>query len=90
MNLDFQGDRRPNLEERVSASIFRMIEDLPRDLIDDDGQPVGRVVGLSLYVRADNAQARKFYSKRGFVDDPGSPFDDKGRLTYEMRKILDE
>jgi hypothetical protein len=90
VNVDFQGDRRPDLKERASASIFRMIEDLPRDLIDEDGQPVGRVVGMSLYVRADNVPARKFYAKRGFIDDPGSPFDDKGRSTYEMRKILDE
>ena len=79
VNVGYQGDRGPKLDERVSTSIFRMIEALPRDLVDDDGRPVGRVVGLMLHVRADNVPARKFYAKRGFIDDPGSPFDDKGR-----------
>jgi hypothetical protein len=46
-------------------------------------------VGVSLWVRSDNARAIAFYEKVGMVKDPGGPVSrDQGATHLTMRKIF--
>jgi ribosomal protein S18 acetylase RimI-like enzyme len=80
--VDHQGVRNPGRpRDTFAVSILRMVEDLAR--------AQSACVGLSLWVRANNARAIGFYRKVGFVADAGGPTQrDDGAPHLTMRKAL--
>lgn len=82
VNTGFQGQRNPVApEETFAASMFGMIEGL--------AAAKQGCVGLSLWVRASNARAVRFYEKAGFVADPNGPVHrDGGAPHITMRKLF--
>ena len=82
VNTAFQGKRNPLAPaETFAASIFGVIQGLA-------GAKQG-CVGLSLWVRATNARAIRFYEKVGFVADPsGATSRDAGPPHLTMRKLF--
>lgn len=82
VNLAYQGVRNPAAPaESYATSILRVVEGLARQHAD--------CVGLSLWVRADNARAIAFYRRVGFVADPGGAVHrDEGAPHRTMRKAL--
>lgn len=82
VNRDFQGQYNPLAPEQTYAtSILARIEALAAEKADR--------VGLSLWVRATNGRAIRFYEKVGFVADPSGPAQrDGGAPHLTMRKPL--
>ena len=68
--------------QRYAATIMDSLEGLARDRAD--------CVGLSLWVREDNARAIAYYERCGFVADPGGPVArDEGPRHLTMRLLFD-
>lgn len=80
--VDHQGVRNPSSpRDTFAVSIMRVVENLARTQ--------GTCVGLSLWVRANNARAIGFYRKVGFVADAGGAVQrDDGVPHLTMRKAL--
>lgn len=78
---ELHGVKNPNAsDETYAATLFRTLERFGRER---EG-----VVGMSLWVRADNARAIAFYEKVGFERDPGGPVQrDGGAPHLTMRKL---
>ena len=79
----FQGAENPAAPgQRYAATIMDALEELARERAD--------CVGLSLWVREDNARAIAFYVRCGFVADPAGPVArDKGPRHLTMRLLFD-
>ena len=79
---DLHGVENPEKPgESYAVTTFRTLERFARE---KEG-----VVGLSLWVRTDNARAISFYEKIGFDKDPGGPVQrDDGAPHLTMRKRL--
>ena len=78
----FQGRENPRAAgETYAVLMFRVLEGFAR--------AKAGCVGMSLWVRADNARAIASYQKVGFVDDPGGPVQRHGGAPHlTMRKPL--
>lgn len=78
----FHGRENPSAPgETFAVSMFRVIDELAR-------QCKG-CIGVSLWVRANNARAIAFYEKVGFVADPGGPVQRDVKIPHlTMRKPL--
>lgn len=78
----FQGVKNPDgSNETYAVTLFRTLDRFGREKTD--------VVGMSLWVRADNHRAIAFYEKLGFEEDPGGPVQrsKKGAPHLTMRKL---
>jgi ribosomal protein S18 acetylase RimI-like enzyme len=78
----FHGVLNPRSEnETYAKSIFQFIEAW--------AQSDGSCVGISLWVRANNPRAIRFYRKLGFLEDPAGPVSrDSGAQHLTMRKLF--
>ena len=70
INKRYRGkpDPYPGSDETLAEVMFRVIEELPREVIRKD-KVVGCVVGLFLQVYVENHHARRFYEKIKFTQD---------------------
>ena len=70
INKRYRGkpDPYPGSDETLAEVMFRVIEELPREVIRKD-KVVGCVVGLFLKVYVENNHARRFYEKIKFTQD---------------------
>jgi ribosomal protein S18 acetylase RimI-like enzyme len=82
VNRPFQGQPNPSAPSvTLAASIFEAVETLALAKPD--------CVGMSLWARATNERALRFYRRLGFVADPGGPTQrDSGSPHLTMRKPL--
>ncbi len=82
LNRSFQGRANPRApSSTLAASVFEIIEGFALAKSD--------CVGISLWVRATNERAIRFYRRLGFVADPGGPAQrDSGSPHLTMRKAL--
>ncbi|MFH1468170.1 MAG: GNAT family N-acetyltransferase [Pseudomonadota bacterium] len=82
LHRPFQGTENPAASGRRYADcVLEALEELARAR--------DECVGLSLWVREDNARAIAFYERRGFVPDPGGPVArDAGPRHLTLRKLL--
>jgi ribosomal protein S18 acetylase RimI-like enzyme len=78
----FQGVINPRGRgETYAVSMFQVLEGFARDK--------AQCVGLSLWVRSDNARAIAFYRKAGFAPDAAGPVQrDNAAPHLTMRKLL--
>lgn len=89
INSKYRGmtDPYPGSTETLAEVMFRVVENLPRDVV-KKGIVVGRVVAVALQVYVENKHARRFYEKIGF-EQVGEAFeDDNGHPTIWLRKDL--
>ena len=83
-------DPYPGSEETLAEVIFRVIENLPREVM-KNGEPVGEVICMLLNVYEDNEHAQRFYNKIGFRRDAVRPIERTGpnkMPTITLRKDL--